>query len=121
MSLSRRSAPVALLLLALLAALPASAAVVAADGTSGAAVDTGAPPADAGCCCERDPKCGSPAEPCAPDGDCCAVCVASSLRVVPPSEDAEPDRTNADEPDLSGEDRTAGVGLGGGVWHPPRG
>ena len=120
MSLSRRFGPVVLVLLAMLAALPASAAV-AVDGSPKVSVDAVTTPTDAGCCCEEDPECGSPAEPCAPDGDCCAACVACSLRVVPPSEGVDPNRTSGDEPDPSGMDRPTAAGPGGGIWHPPRG
>ena len=120
MSPARRSVPVALVLLALLAALSPSAAAVGSPGAT-ATVDTGTPPADAECCCEGDPACGSPASPCAPAGDCCAACAACSLRVVPASGGPEPDRASADEPDPPREDQTVGVGLGGDVWHPPRG
>ena len=116
----RRSVPVALVLLALLATFPTSEAAVAGGGSPDVAVDAGATPADTECCCEGDPECGSPAEPCAPAGDCCAACVACSSRVVPASDGPGPARTGADAPDLFGENRTVGVGLGGGVWHPPR-
>ena len=120
MSVARRSPPVALVLLALLAALPASAGV-AAVGSPEVVVDAGATPTDAGCCCEADPGCGSPAEPCAPSGDCCAACVACSARVVRAPDGAEPDRLDGGEHRRPVEAWTVGSGLGEGVWHPPRG
>ena len=119
MSSARRSAPVAFVLLALLAAFSPSAA--SASPVGAAAVDVEATAAAPECCCEADPECGSPTSPCAPSGDCCAACVACSARVVRAPDGAEPDRLDGGEHRRPVEDWTVGSGLGEGVWHPPRG